>query len=115
MDPIVGLLAGLAADGTALEFAVGTGRVALPLSARRGRRARPGAVGAHAARLRPKPGAVPVTIGDMTTARVPRSSPSRWSTWWRTRSLNVTTQDASWRSSPTRPAIWTRAAASWWR
>jgi hypothetical protein len=34
LDPIVDLLAGLAGGGPALEFAVGTGRVALPLSAR---------------------------------------------------------------------------------
>ena len=34
LDPMVSLLAELADDGPALEFAVGTGRVALPLSAR---------------------------------------------------------------------------------
>ena len=34
LDPIVDLLAELARGGPALEFAVGTGRVALPLSAR---------------------------------------------------------------------------------
>jgi hypothetical protein len=34
LDPTVDLLAGLAGDGPALEFAVGTGRVALPLSDR---------------------------------------------------------------------------------
>jgi hypothetical protein len=33
LGPIVGLLAELARGGPALEFAVGTGRVALPLSA----------------------------------------------------------------------------------
>src|SRR6266700_1275040 len=32
LDPMVDLLAGLARGGPALEFAVGTGRVALPLS-----------------------------------------------------------------------------------
>ena len=32
--PAVELLAGLAADGRALELAIGTGRVALPLAAR---------------------------------------------------------------------------------
>jgi SAM-dependent methyltransferase len=74
LDPIVDLLADLARGGPALEFAVGTGRVALPLSAR---------IPVHgielsphmAAQLRAKPGAdaVPVTIGDMTTTRVPGS------------------------------------------
>ena len=33
LDPTVDRLAGLAGDGPALEFAIGTGRVALPLSA----------------------------------------------------------------------------------
>ncbi len=73
VDPIVDVLAGLARGGPALEFAVGTGRVALPLSARR--------IAVHGIELSPhmagqllaKPGAdaVPVTIGDMTTTRVP--------------------------------------------
>lgn len=73
LDPTVDLLHELAEGGPALEFAVGTGRVALPLSARR--------VSVHgielsphmAEQLRAKPGAdaVPVTIGDMTTTRVP--------------------------------------------
>ena len=71
LDPLVGVLAELAGDGPALEFAVGTGRVAIPLSARgipvRGvELSRP-----MAERQAAKPGAVPVTIGDMTTARVP--------------------------------------------
>ena len=71
LDPMVGVLAELAMDGPALEFAVGTGRVAIPLSARgipvRGvELSRP-----MAERQAAKPGAVPVTIGDMTTARVP--------------------------------------------
>ena len=71
LDPMVGVLAELAGDGPALEFAVGTGRVAIPLSARgipvRGvELSRP-----MAERQAAKPGAVPVTIGDMTTARVP--------------------------------------------
>ena len=34
LDPVVTMLADLAAGGRALELAVGTGRVALPLSAR---------------------------------------------------------------------------------
>lgn len=72
VDPAVDLLAGLAGDGRALEFAVGTGRIALPLAAR--------GVPVHGidmsramvARLRTKPGAdaVGVTIGDFATTRV---------------------------------------------
>ncbi len=34
IDPTVDFLAGLAGDGRALEFAIGTGRVAVPLSRR---------------------------------------------------------------------------------
>lgn len=72
LDTMVDVLADLAGDGRALEFASGTGRVALPLSAR--------GVDVHGIELsRPmhaqqlkKPGGdrVPVTIGDMTTTQV---------------------------------------------
>ena len=59
LDPVVGLLTELAGCGAALEFAVGTGRVALPLSARgvpmQGIKLSP-----HMAeRMRAKPGAEP--------------------------------------------------------
>jgi SAM-dependent methyltransferase len=72
LDPAVDRLADLARGGPALEFAVGTGRVALALSARGisvcGIELSP----QMAEQLRAKPGAdsVPVTIGDMTTTRV---------------------------------------------
>lgn len=72
LEPTVGFLADLAGGGPALEMAVGTGRIALPLAARgvpvSGIELSPDMV----ARLRAKPGgdAIPVTIGDMTTARV---------------------------------------------
>jgi SAM-dependent methyltransferase len=73
LGPMTDVLAGLAGGGAALEFAIGTGRVALPLSARgipvRGIELSP----AMAERLSAKPGAdgIPVIIGDMTTTRVP--------------------------------------------
>ena len=73
LGPVIVLLAELAGDGPVLEFAIGTGRVALPLSARgipvRSIELSP----AMAERLSAKTGAdgVPVTIGDMTAARVP--------------------------------------------
>jgi SAM-dependent methyltransferase len=73
IDPMVDVLASLAGDGPVLEFAAGTGRVALPLSAR-GIPVYGIELSPHmAARLRAKPGAdaVPVTVGDMTTTRVP--------------------------------------------
>jgi SAM-dependent methyltransferase len=72
LEPMVDVLAELAAGGPALEFAVGTGRVALPLSGR-GIAVRGIELSPHMAeRLAAKPGAdaVPVTIGDMATTRV---------------------------------------------
>ncbi|MEV5957073.1 class I SAM-dependent methyltransferase [Streptomyces sp. NPDC051987] len=73
--PAVDFLAALAPGGRALELAVGTGRVALPLAAR-GLRVE-GVEGSPkmAARLRGKPGGdgVPVTVGDM--ADVPVKGP----------------------------------------
>ena len=73
LDPIVERLAELAAGGAALEFAVGTGRVALPLS-RAGVAVSGIELSPHMVeRMRTKPGAdaVPVIVGDMTTTRLP--------------------------------------------
>lgn len=66
------LLAELAGEGSALEFAIGTGRIALPLAAR--------GVAVHGielsphmvAQLRAKPGGadLPVTLGDMSRVEV---------------------------------------------
>ena len=73
LAPVLDLLEELAAGGPALELAIGTGRVALPLSARgvpvEGVDLSP----AMLARLRAKPGAdrVPAVQGDMTRTRVP--------------------------------------------
>lgn len=72
VDPAVSLLAELAGNGRALELAIGTGRIGLPLSRRgvpvHGIELSP----AMTARLRRKPGgdAIPVTMGDMATTRV---------------------------------------------
>ena len=72
VEPAVEFLAQLAGTGRALELGIGTGRIALPLAAR--------GVEVHGieqsqamvARLRDKPGgvAIPVTIGDFSTARI---------------------------------------------
>ena len=68
----VDFLAPFAADGAALEFAIGTGRIALPLAERgsevHGIDLSPEMV----ARLREKPGgdAIPVALGDYATTRV---------------------------------------------
>ncbi len=72
LGPVVDALAGLSRDGQALELGVGTGRVALALSAR-GVLVHGVELSPHMAeRLRAKPGAdrVPLTVGDMTTVRL---------------------------------------------
>lgn len=71
------LLAELAGEGPALEFAIGTGRIALPLAAR--------GIAVHGVELSPhmveqlraKPGgaALPVTLGDMAHAQVAGTFP----------------------------------------
>lgn len=73
LDATTERLAELADGGRALEFAIGTGRVALPLAAR--------GVDVHGielsepmlAEMRAKPvgDTIPVAVGDMTTTRVP--------------------------------------------
>jgi len=73
LDPAVGFLADAARGGRALEFGIGTGRVALPLSGR--------GVEVHGidisadmvAQLRAKTGSetIGVTIGDFATTKVP--------------------------------------------
>ena len=75
LAPTIDVLAQLAGTGAALELAIGTGRVALPLSQR--------GVEVHGielseamvARLRTKPGGaeLPVAIGDMATVDLERS------------------------------------------
>jgi SAM-dependent methyltransferase len=75
VGPTVDFLADLADGGAVLEFAIGTGRIALPLAAR-GLRVHGIELSPHMVeRLRSKPGAstIDVTIGDMTTTRVPGS------------------------------------------
>jgi SAM-dependent methyltransferase len=70
--PAVDRLAELAGDGGALEFAVGTGRIALPLAERGVRVVGLDNSRAMLARLREKPGAerVEAVIGDMASTRV---------------------------------------------
>ena len=94
LDPVAGLLTALARGGPALEFAVGTGRVALALNAR--------GIPVHGLELsqpmaeqllaKPDAGEVPVTIGDMTSARVP-GGPFTLVYLVANTIMNVTTQD----------------------
>lgn len=73
VEPAVDFLAERAGDGRALEFAIGTGRIAVPLAARGIR-----VEGVELSRpmveqLRAKASAdaIPVTVGDMATTKVP--------------------------------------------
>lgn len=94
IEPAIGLLAELAAGGRALELAIGTGRIGLPLSQR--------GVPVHGielsqamvSRLRAKPGgdAIAVTIGDMTTTRVDGTFSVAYLVF--NTIYNLTTQDA---------------------
>jgi len=72
VEPAADLLAELAGDGPALEFAVGTGRIALPLAERGVRVTGIDNSDAMLARLRAKPGAarIEVLTGDMASTRV---------------------------------------------
>ena len=72
VDPAVDRLAELAGDGDVLEFAVGTGRIALPLADRGTRVVGIDNSEAMLARLRDKPGAerVEALAGDMATTRI---------------------------------------------
>jgi SAM-dependent methyltransferase len=71
----VEFLADLAGAGAALEFGIGTGRIALPLAERGVRVAGIDLSDAMVARLREKPRAAEITvaIGDFATTRVPGS------------------------------------------
>jgi len=72
VGPAVELLAELAGDGAALEFAIGTGRIALPLAERGLIVAGIDNSEAMLARLREKPGAerIQAVVGDMAATRV---------------------------------------------
>ncbi len=73
MDQTVDCLAALAGEGRALEFAVGTGRVAIPLAERgvpvTGIELSPPMI--EQLRTRATDTQIPVVVGDMTTAQAP--------------------------------------------
>jgi SAM-dependent methyltransferase len=93
LQPAVDVLAELADGGPALEFAIGTGRVALALQER--------GVVVHGIELSPhmldqlraKPGGdrIPVELGDMARVRVPGEFSLVYLVW--NTIMNVTTQD----------------------
>src|SRR5580698_9210920 len=93
IDPAVGFLADLAGSGAALEFGIGTGRLALPLS-RRGVRVHGIDLSpAMIAELVTQPGAedINVTVGDFATAQVDGTFKLVYLV--RNTIMNLTTQD----------------------
>lgn len=93
VEPAVRFLADLAGDSAALEFGIGTGRIALPLS-RRGVRVHGIDLSpAMIERLQVKPGAgeIGVTVGDFATARVDGTFRVVYVVW--NTIMNLTTQD----------------------
>ena len=71
LDPAVSFLAELAGDGAALELAIGTGRVAVPLADRGVPVSGIELSQPMADQLRRKRADIPVVVGDMATTRVP--------------------------------------------
>jgi hypothetical protein len=94
VEPVVNVLIDLARGGAALEFAIGTGRIALPLARRglsvSGVELSPDMI----AQLRKKPGGseIPVALGDMATTRIDGSFALVYLV--RNTILNLTTQGA---------------------
>jgi SAM-dependent methyltransferase len=93
LEPAVSFIADLAAGGAALELGIGTGRLALPLSARGVRVHGIELSPAMIAQLQAKPGAdsIGVTIGDFATTRVDGSFKVAYLV--RNTIANLTTQD----------------------
>jgi SAM-dependent methyltransferase len=92
--PAVDVLADLAGTGRALELAVGTGRLALPLSERGVEVHGIELSAAMVEQLRAKPGGerITVTLGDMTTTRLPARFAVAYLVF--NTITNLTTQDA---------------------
>jgi len=93
-DTVAEVLAGLAGGGRALEFGIGTGRIALPLAGRGVEVHGIDLSRAMVARLRAKPGgeAIPVAIGDFATTTMDGTFSLAYLVF--NTIMNVTTQDA---------------------
>jgi len=93
LTPTVSFLANLAGEGGALEFGIGTGRIALPLSQRGVRVHGIDLSSAMIERLQAKPGAenIGVTVGDAATTRVDGTFQVVYMVW--NTIMNLTTQD----------------------
>ncbi|MHB8468424.1 MAG: class I SAM-dependent DNA methyltransferase [Gaiellaceae bacterium] len=94
VDPVVEFLADLAGDGAALELAVGTGRIALPLLQRGVRVSGIDLSPDMVSQLRKKPRGqeIEVTIGDSASATVDGTFTVAYLVW--NGIMNLTTQDA---------------------
>ena len=94
VDPAVDFLAGLAGEGEALEFGIGTGRIALPLAQRGVRVKGIDLSKAMVERLRAKPGGaeIQVEIGDFATTTIAGSFTLAYLVF--NTINNLTTQDA---------------------
>jgi len=94
LDPTVAFLAALAGEGRALEFAIGTGRIALPLAARGVPVQGIEVSKAMAAQLAAKTGgeAIDITIGDIASTRVEGSFSLVYLVF--NTIMNLTTQEA---------------------
>ena len=94
VDPAVDFLAELAGDGAALELAIGTGRIALPLRQRGVRVSGIDLSADMVAQLRKKPGAedIAVTVGDSASATVEGTFTLAYTVW--NSIMNLTTQEA---------------------
>jgi SAM-dependent methyltransferase len=94
VDPAVDFLAGLAGEGDALEFGIGTGRIALPLAQRGVRVKGIDLSEAMVERLRAKPGGaeIQVEIGDFATTTIAGSFTLAYLVF--NTINNLTTQDA---------------------
>ena len=112
VGPAVDLLAELAGDGDALEFAIGTGRIALPLAERGVRVAGIDNSEAMLARLREKPGSeqIEAMVGDMAATRVEGEFALVFLVF--NTIFNLTRRTARSRASRTPPRTWRAAGGS---
>jgi SAM-dependent methyltransferase len=98
LEPMLDVLFEIAAGGSALEFAIGTGRVAIPLAARGVPVSGIELSAPMLARMRDKAGgtesAIPVVVGDMATSRAPGAGTFSLVYLVFNTVANLTTQDA---------------------
>ena len=98
LEPMLDVLFEIAAGGSALEFAIGTGRVAIPLAARGVPASGIELSAPMLARMRDKAGgtesAIPVVVGDMATSRAPGAGTFSLVYLVFNTVANLTTQDA---------------------